>query len=332
MTNSCSFVSIRGWTFSTLLLLFLPILVMATTDPSKPDAIVAADGSGDFRTVQEAIDAAPVPHDPARPWTIFIRAGTYEEVVRLPKEKRFLHLRGEDAASTTITAGLDAKAIGDDGQPIGTFRTATFHIEGDDINLSNLTVENSFGPGSQALALRLDGDRIQLRRCRLLGYQDTLLVNRGRHYIADSLIAGSVDFIFGAATSYFDNCELRIVANGYITAASTPEAQPHGMVFRACRITSDSPEFKTYLGRPWRDFASVVFLDTEMSAAVREVGWHNWNRPERESTSRYAEYGSRGPGANEARAHWARRLTSEESGRLTPETVLAGQDAWTPHP
>jgi pectinesterase len=177
----------------------------------------------------------------------------------------------------------------------------------------------------------VDGDRVVFRNCRFLGWQDTVLLNRGRHYFENCYIAGHVDFIFGAATAFFERCHIHALKDGYLTAASTPDNQPYGFVFSHCKITAESTNVKTYLGRPWRAYSAVTFLNTEMSAAVRPEGWHNWNFPEREKTARYAEYGSTGPGANAAaRVPWARRLTKSEVKNITPEKVLSGADGWNP--
>ena len=175
-----------------------------------------------------------------------------------------------------------------------------------------------------------DGDRLVFRHCRFLGWQDTILVNRGRHYFADCSIEGSVDFIFGGAAAYFDRCRVHCLADGYITAASTPKDQPQGYVFADCTVTGDDG-VKTYLGRPWREFARTVFLRTTMSAAVRAEGWHNWHKPAAERTTFYAEFGSTGPGANDAaRVPWAKPLTAAAAAALTPAAVLGGADGWNP--
>ena len=194
----------------------------------------------------------------------------------------------------------------------------------------NITFANGAGPVGQALALRADGDRLVFRHCRFLGWQDTILVNRGRHYFVDCYIEGHVDFIFGAATAYFDRCHIHCLRDGYVTAASTPEDTAHGYIFADCRITA-ADGVKTYLGRPWRDYAKTIFLRTELTAAVRPEGWHNWNKPQAEKTTFYAEYGSTGPGASPAtRVPWARPLTAELAGALTPGAVLGGADGWNP--
>ena len=140
-----------------------------------------------------------------------------------------------------------------------------------------------------------------------------------------------MDFIFGAATVFFEKCHIHCLRNGYITAASTPYDQPFGFVFSDCRITGQTPEVRTYLGRPWRLYASTIFLNTEMSKVVRPEGWNNWKKPEAEKTARYAEFNSRGPGTDpQARVSWARQLTPAEAAAITRQKVLAGSDGWDP--
>ncbi|MGH9801337.1 MAG: pectinesterase family protein, partial [Blastocatellia bacterium] len=217
--------------------------------------------------------------------------------------------------------------IGLEGKPIGTFRTPTAQIDGDGFSAENITFENSAGPVGQALALRVDGDRVSFKNCRFLGWQDTILLNRGRQYFENCYITGHVDFIFGAATTFFEGCHIHVLRDGYITAASTPENQPYGFVFANGKITGE-PNVKTYLGRPWRGFAQTVFINTEMSEVVRPEGWHNWTGPEREKTARYSESGSTGAGASPAaRVAWARKLNTAEAQAITREKVLGD---WNP--
>jgi pectinesterase len=292
------------------------------------DATVALNGDGQFKSVQDAIMAAPQGLPSAqRPWVIHIKPGVYKELIYVQSERRFIKLEGEDAAKTIITFNLNANMPGLDGKPIGTFRTPSVQIDGDGFAAENITFENSAGPVGQALALRVDGDRVTFRNCRFLGWQDTILLNRGRQYFENCYIAGHVDFIFGAATAFFERCQIHVLRDGYITAASTPENQPYGFIFSNCKITGE-PDVKTYLGRPWRGFAHTVFLNTEMSAAVRPVGWHNWTGPEREKTARYAEFNTSGAGANDAaRVTWARKLSAAEAQAITLEKVLGD---WNP--
>lgn len=297
---------------------------------AQTNLVVAANGSGQFTTVQAAINAAPT-GTRANPTVIQIRPGVYKELIYVQREKRFVRLVGEEAEQTVLTCDLHANLRGHDGAPIGTFRTASTVIDADDFTVENITFENTAGPIGQALAVRVDGDRVVFRNSRFVGWQDTLLANRGRHYYEGCFICGHVDFIFGGATACFVRCAIHCRGDGYMTAASTPEEQPYGFVFAQCVITGASPDVKTYLGRPWRDFASVIVLNTAMSDVVHPAGWHNWDQPEREITSRYAEFNSAGAGANMgARVAWARQLTSAEAQAITVETVLGGADGWNP--
>jgi pectinesterase len=323
-----------------VLLLMLCVVFGSAASSPHPDAIVAADGSGQYISLQEAISQAPLSTDSAATrWIILVRPGTYHERIYVQRERGRIHVLGEDAATTIISYGSHANQPGPDGKPIGTFRTPTVQIDGDGMIWENLTLANSAGepgprpagpPVAQALALRADGDQLVFRRCRFLGWQDTILVNRGRHYFEDCYIEGSVDFIFGAATSYFNRCHLHVVKDGYITAASTPKDQLYGLVFADCQITG-ADGVKAYLGRPWREFARTIFLRTEMSVTVRAEGWHSWNKPAAEKTTFYAEFGSTGPGASPAtRVSWAKPITAGAAAALTPEKVLGGADGWDP--
>ncbi len=307
------------------------LLAVGARAAPPPDAVVAPDGSGQFTSLQEAISAAPMRTDPDAPrWVILVRPGTYRERIYVQRERGHLLIRGEDAARTIITFDLHAALPGPDGRPIGTFRTPTVQIDGDGMIWENITIANSAGPVGQAVALRTDGDRLVFRHCRFLGWQDTMLLNRGRAYFDDCDVEGHVDFIFGGATAFFDHCRIHCRRDGYITAASTPKGQRHGFVFADGAVTA-AAGVKTYLGRPWRDFAQTVFLRTAMAAAVRPEGWHNWDKPGAERTAFYAEFASTGPGANAAaRVAWAHPLDADQAAALTPSGVLAGDDGWNP--
>ena len=155
--------------------------------------------------------------------------------------------------------------------------------------------------------------------------------NRSTRFFSGCTISGAVDFIFGGATSFFDHCQIRCLGNGYITAASTPSGQAFGLVFADCTIGSEGAGTRTYLGRPWRPFAHVAFLNTEMSLVVSPAGWHNWNKPESEKTAYFAEFGSSGQGGDAAqRVPWAHRLSRAEAERITAARVLGGSDGWNP--
>jgi pectinesterase len=297
---------------------------------AETNLVVAADGSGQFKSVQEAVMAVPA-GSATNQVLIRLKPGVYKELIYVQREKRFFHLVGDNPQTTVLTWNLHAQLPGPDGKPMGTFRTASTVVDADDFTAENVTFENSAGPVGQALAIRVEGDRVVFRNCRFLGWQDTVLANRGRHYFTNCFIAGHVDFIFGGATAWFEHCHIHCLKDGYITAASTPDNQPFGFVFSACRISGETPEIRTYLGRPWRNYASTIFLNTEMPEVVWPAGWNNWKKPEAERTARYAEFNSTGPGANpQARAAWARRLTSEEARTITPGNVLGGSDGWNP--
>ena len=260
-----------------------------------------------------------------------IKPGIYKELIYVQRERGYLRLIGDDAEKTVITFDLNANLPGRDGKPIGTFRTPTALLDADNIVAENLTFENSAGPVGQALAVRLDGDRLVFRKCRFLGWQDTILANRGRHYFEHCHITGHVDFIFGAATAWFEKCAIRCLKDGYITAPSTPSNQAFGFVFNQCTVTGASPEAHTFLGRPWRPFGNSIFLNTEMPGVVRSPGWDNWKDPSREKTARFAEFKSTGAGASPpARVTWARKLSEAEAKEITTKKVLGGNDGWNP--
>ena len=313
--------------------------------------VVAADGSGQFQTVQQAVDAAP--SQSRTRVVIHIKPGTYAERVTVPPEKTFLTLEGEDARTTVITAGIHAGMPGADGRPLITFGTPTVFIQANDFIAENLTFENSAGPQGQALALTIMSDRGVFRNCRFLGYQDTLLAQAGRQLFDHCYIEGAVDFIFGGSAAWFENCEIHVKANGYIAAPNTPKDQHYGYVFSHCAITGE-PNVQTYLGRPWRPYAYAIYLNTEMSDVVRVERWNNWNDATRERTARFGEYRNTGPGAEALPAvpvriptlpardgdappkaspgpvNWAHRLTEAEARELTIENVLGGMDGWNP--
>jgi pectinesterase len=301
------------------------------TSAVKPiNIVVAADGSGQFTNLQTAIMSVPS-GSRTSPVVIHLKPGTYKELIYIQREKRYFRLVGEDPATTVVTFDLYAGLTNFDGKIITTFRTPSTVIDADDFVAENITFENSAGTVGQALAIRVDGDRAVFRNCRFLGWQDTILLNRGRQYFENCYICGHVDFIFGAATAWFEKCHIQCLGDGYITAASTPVDQPYGFVFSHCKITGDQPDTRTYLGRPWRIYASTIFLNTEMSDVVRPAGWNDWKKPETHHTARYAEFNSTGPGGNpKGRVDWARQLTKSEAAAITPEKVLGGTDGWNP--
>jgi pectinesterase len=289
--------------------------------------IVAQDGSGDFLTIQSAINAQRA-FSP-QPITIRIKAGTYHEKLVIYSWLTGLTLIGEDAQSTIITWN-DFSGMTDD---MHTFNSYSVLIAGDDLRLENLTFENTAGQVGQAVAAHVEGDRVVFVNCRFLGDQDTVYLGRGgaRQLFLNCYIEGTTDFIFGPSTAVFKNCIIHSKWNSFITAASTPEHMPYGYVFLNCKLTAQHGIDKVYLGRPWRDFAKTVFVNCEMGSHIRDEAWHNWARPEAEKTVFYAEYGSVGPGAViDRRVSWSHQLTSSQVEEYSIDKVLGGSDNWRP--
>jgi pectinesterase len=298
---------------------------MPANDTSN--AIVSLDGTGQYTAVQDAVNATPITASREKPWTVLIRPGTYRERIYVQREKRFVRLVGEEASKVVITFDAKAGDHGPDDKPIGTFRTPTAQIDADDFEVVGITFENSAGQNGQALALRVDGDRVVFRECAFKGYQDTIFLNRGRQYFDHCRILGAVDFIFGGATAWFENCDIECTADGYITAPSTPIEQAFGFVFSHCRITGQGENLKTFLGRPWRQHGAATYLHCDMTDVIRPEGWNNWRDPDREKTARFAEFASTGAGGkSNPRAPWAKQLTQEEATKITPAVVFGD---WT---
>jgi polygalacturonase len=310
----------------------VPTPVLSPETPAQKAAArtgkvtVAADGSGDFQSVQEAINAAPDEPQGSTPFLVHIKPGTYKEVITVPIQKGSIRLEGEDPATTIITWSNAAATLDSAGKTMGTFKSATAFFQANDFSATGITFANGFGKGGQALAISVSGDRATFRNCRFTGFQDTILLLQGRQYFEGCQITGAVDFIFGAATAFFQHCSIHCVSAGYITAASTPQDHPFGFVFDNCNITGE-PGVKAYLGRPWRPFASVTFLNTSMSDTIRPEGWRKWNNLDTQVTARYSEFNSTGPGAIPAsRVPWSRQLTAADAAAMTPAQVLGGWD------
>jgi len=324
--------------------------------------IVASDGSGDFKSIQEAI--TNISPNNRELITIYIKNGVYKEKVKI--DRPCLHLVGEKTANTIITFDDHAKKLLPNGEPMNTFNSYSIYIGGHDFTAENITFENSSGDGrivGQAIAAYVDADRAAFKNCRFLGCQDTLFtgplpknptplglnlihptLGSGteeytgpvRQYFENCLIRGDIDFIFGSATAVFNNCEIFVNdrqerINGYITAASTSPRQAFGYVFLNCKLSGEAGPSSVFLGRPWRDFAKVAFINCLMGDEIIPEGWHNWDKPEREKTVDFVEALSQGPGANvTARVKWSKILNSQEAEKFTIAKILSGTDAWNP--
>ena len=292
------------------------------------DFVVAKDGSGDFFTVQEAVDAVPDFRKNIRT-TILIRPGEYKEKIVIPASKINLSLIGQDGA--VLTYDDFANRPNRFGENMGTSGSSSCYIYAPDFYAENITFQNTAGPVGQAVALFACGDRMYFKNCRFLGYQDTLYTyGKGcRQYYEDCYIEGTVDFIFGWSTAVFNRCTIHSLRTGYLTAPSTPEGQAHGYVFYDCTMTADEGVEGVYLSRPWRPYAQAVYIRCNLGNHIKPIGWHNWGKESNEQTAFYAEYQSTGPGANaEARAPWSHQLTSLDGYDM--EEILAGSDGWNP--
>jgi pectinesterase len=251
---------------------------------------------------------------------------------------------GEELENTILTYGLNVYET--NAATDMRFKGTGVIVLGDDFRTENITFENTSRDHGQALALRVDGDRAVFNHCRMLGWQDTLMINNARQYFTNCYIEGRVDFIYGSAAAVFNRCEIHSKNGGHVTAANTRQDHPFGFVFMNCKLTGDPAPWinptngaavknntkpMADLGRPWRPYASVAYLNCELGGHIKPEGWNNWGKTENEKTARYAEYNSSGPGANpSARVSWSKQLTEEEAKALTIEKILGGADHWNP--
>ncbi|MCU0377890.1 MAG: pectinesterase family protein [Bacteroidales bacterium] len=303
-------------------LIFLPLFIYG----QERHIVVAADGSGEFTSVQEAVNSIRAYMSDTT--HMFIKNGIYREKVVIPSWVTNLKMKGESAANTIITWNDHANI-----RNMGTFRTYTVWIQGAGFSAEDITFENNAEPLGQAVAVHVDGDRAVFRRCRFLGNQDTLLTanQESRQYYEYCYIEGTTDFIFGPATAWFERCQIHSKKNSYITAASTVEGHEFGYIFRGCRLTAGDSIDRVYLGRPWRPYAATIFISCEMGAHIVPEGWHNWDKPSNEETARYGEYGSTGPGASPGtRVKWSHQLSSREAKAITPARIFERNDGWNP--
>jgi len=275
----------------------------------------------DYKTVQAAFDAAT----PGT--TIFVKAGVYHEKLLL--EKDGITLIGEPGA--ILTYSDHPGMLNAQGDSINTRNSYSFRITGNDFTARNITFRNDAGfTAGQAVAVEARGDRAMFIHDSIIGNQDILFLNseKSRQYYQNCYIEGTTDFIFGAATAWFEHCHIHSKKNSHVTAASTPQDHPYGLVFDNCTLTGDSTLNRVSLGRPWRPYASVIYLHCWLGKQIMADGWANWNNTESYKTARYAEYEDSGPGANPAaRVPWSRQLTKNEAETLSPKLVFGD---WNP--
>lgn len=302
--------------------------------PAWPQSLtVAQDGSGDYKTIQEAINAV---RDLSQEQVIiYIRPGIYREKLIIPSWKKNIFLKGESSENTIITnadfSGKENPGGTDQFRrnKYSTYTSYTVLVQGADFKAENLTIENKAGRVGQAVALHVEADRAVIVRCRLLGNQDTLYTatSESRQYYKDCYLEGTTDFIFGEATCVFKNCTIKSLTNSYITAAATSAAQPFGYVFLNCKLIADSAT-KCFLGRPWRPYAKTVFMHCELGAHILPPGWNNWNNASNEKTVLYAEFENSGDGAQTSgRVKWSKQLSKKEAGKYTVEKIFRN---WNP--
>lgn len=291
--------------------------------------VVAQDGTGRYKTVQEAFKAVPLNNK--KPITIYVKNGIYKEKVLLDSNRRFVTLVGEDKFNTVLTYDDHTGKIAPDGKTINTRTSWSVKILADDFTAENITFQNDAGfTAGQAVAVESDGDRAIFKNCRFVGFQDVLFTNsdKSRQYYEHCYIEGTTDFIFGSATAWFQQCHIHSKKNSHVTAASTPKEKKFGYVFNDCILTGDSSLHSVSLGRPWQPYAAVVYLRCYLGQHLRPEGWSVWNNNENHLTARYAEYKNFGPSADvSARLNWTRQLSADEAARITLSTVFPG---WNP--
>jgi pectinesterase len=288
----------------------------------KFEMTVAQDGTGDFKNIQSAIEACK--SFPDRRIIIHIRNGIYKEKVVVPAFNNKISMIGENTDKTIISYDDFFNRINRGRN--STFYTYTFLVEADDFFAENLTIENSAGPVGQAVALHVNGNRCAFRNCRILGNQDTLYSGGSENcqYFKGCYIEGTTDFIFGAATALFDSCTIHSKANSFITAASTAKGRSYGFVFMNCRLTAVEGLNKVYLGRPWRDYARVVYINCDLGNHIIAEGWSDWEGTTRNKTAYFAEYGNTGAGSDiSKRVSWSHQISNEEASEYIIKKILA---------
>ena len=311
--------------FTLLAVLFSLTSLIAANKYDNPDTIVVArDGTGEFRTIDEAIEVCRAFMEYQK--VIYVKNGVYKEKLIVPSWLTNITICGEDRDKTIITYDDHANLrLEGTERKMGTFRTYTLKIEGTYITIKNITIENNAAKLGQAVCIHTEGDNLTFENCRILGNQDTIYTGTpGTHcYFHNCYIEGTTDFIFGPSTAWFENCELHSKANSYITAASTPQGQKYGYIFNHCRLTAEPGVDKVYLGRPWRPYAHTLFMNCEIGSHICPLGWDNWRNKENEKTTRYEEYNNSGAGApGKQRATWSRQLTKKEVASVTIKNVL----------
>lgn len=339
------------------------LMVLVSGDESTFNA--PTDTNAPAQSVPEKVYPAPCSDIPRA--IIHLGPGLYREKLVVSRPNVTFLGEGNNPEDVVIVYGDGAFDIMPEGDKRGTFRTATARVDAQDFHAKNITFQNDAGPGykaGQALALYVDGDRAVFENCRMIGSQDTIFTaplpeqefqpggfkgpgefkprTMTRQYYKECYIEGDVDFIFGSAVAYFENCTIfsraredlqgkvtesgEAPTHGYVTAASSPQSAKYGYVFKNCRLESDCPKASVYLGRPWREFAKTVFLNCYLGEHIHPEGWQDWKKTH--GHFYYGEFNSYGPGANpEGRVDYSHQLSEAELAAYAPEIVL---DGWVP--
>ncbi|KAI4316827.1 hypothetical protein L6164_024767 [Bauhinia variegata] len=291
-------------------------LTNATDTETAILIVVDQSGMGDFQKIQDAIDA--VPSNNSQLFYIQVNPGIYKEKILVPADKPFITLGGTNADNTIISWN-DSSDI---------FQSPTFTVLASDFLGRQITIQNSYGSGAKAVALRVSGDRVRFSGCRILSHQDTLLDDTGRHYYTNCYIEGDVDFIFGNAASLYERCHLHSLSkeNGAITAQSRGSAEEDtGFVFLGCKITGVNSG-TALLGRPWGPYARVVFAYTYMSSVILPQGWDDWGDSSKQETTYLGQYRCYGPGAKTGRrVPWSHTLTAQEAEPFMSKDLIDGK-------
>jgi pectinesterase len=297
------------------------VRVSPSNDPSSSSTT-------EFATVQRAMDHAPQPGPGGRLY-VHIAPGTYSERVIVTANRPRTTFLGDpsDPSRVIITAAQNAKSAG------GTFFSETVDVEAPEFNADGITFANTAGATGQAVAIAVRSDKAIFKHCRFLGYQDTLFADYGRQYYTESYITGGVDFIFGNAAAVFDHVAIHEQIPGYLTAQSrTGPYQATGYVITDSIVTSEAFEGKNfYLGRPWREYARVIVMNTVLPAELSPQGWSSWSKGDIPERTFYAEYNDSGPGAStKGRVPWSHQLSRQEAGHFAAAEFLRGSDQWNP--
>ncbi|WP_448697696.1 pectinesterase family protein [Mucilaginibacter sp. AW1-3] len=283
---------------------------------SAPNYVVAADGTGNYTTVQAALNAVPA-NSSART-IIYIKNGTYKEVVTVAANKINVSLVGQSANGVKLTYdNYSSKINPATGTGYGTGGSSSSFINGQGFYATNITFENSSGPVGQALAVNITADKSVFYNCKFLGRQDTWYAANCRIYLKNCYIEGTTDFIFGSATAFFDGCSIYSYGGSALTAANTASYVTYGLVFNHCTVTGASG-VTTDMGRTWGGYAATAFLNSSLSSIISAGGWSDWGNTANDATARYAEYGNTGTGANTSgRVSWDHLLTSSQASNYT---------------